>query len=83
MSFEGYYQYWCSNGHHWVADVYMEQKTCPHCKALAQVENLVDETNCESYGYIKPKVAKEPPKCPTCHQCVGPAIYKIPKIKKK
>jgi len=52
MSFEGYTQRICKNGHYYEADVYQTEQSCPHCKAEAAWENLVDQTNCEDAGLI-------------------------------
>lgn len=48
MSFEGFYQRICANGHYFMTDAIAEMhgyaEGCD-CGALATVENLVDETN--------------------------------------
>lgn len=46
MSFEGYYQRLCKQGHYSEFDVYSEQEdTCYLCGDVFVWENLVDETN--------------------------------------
>lgn len=47
MSFEGYYQNICANGHYTVRDVYEDSdRLCSECGAGFVRENLVDNTNC-------------------------------------
>lgn len=49
MSFEGYYQILCKNGHQWVADCYAfddeEPAICSECGEMEAWRNLVDVTN--------------------------------------
>jgi len=47
MSFEGYMQYLCPQGHYWERDVYEERdsKECPRCNQKVAWQNIVDETN--------------------------------------
>ena len=52
MSYEGYVQCICTNGHYFTADCYAES-TC-NCGAAAAIENQVDQTNGEDWGYIPP-----------------------------
>lgn len=59
MSYEGYIQYWCAEGHYWESDCYVADDNCPHCRKLSVFDNSVDETNGESWGYIHPRM-KEP-----------------------
>jgi hypothetical protein len=49
MSFEGYYQRICDNGHGYFATLY-DQGPCPDCSSTMVIaENLVDVTNgCET-----------------------------------
>lgn len=84
MSFEGYEQLLCKAGHHWCEDVHnYEEKICPHCGGEIAWSNLVDETNCDSDGYIEMgQFLSEPPKNEICnlghtHQ-IAPAVYSIP-----
>lgn len=56
MSYEGHEQLWCSNGHYSECDAYDDvPKTCRFCGAEIVFSNSVDDTNCQSYGYIRPK----------------------------
>ena len=45
MSFEGYYQHLCENGHYWCCDAYCDNDTCNECGGNSVWENLVDQTN--------------------------------------
>jgi hypothetical protein len=47
MSFEGYIQKLCANGHHWVCDVYFDDsnEVCSVCGAEVVWKNIVDTTN--------------------------------------
>lgn len=84
MSFEGYYQYLCANGHLWTEDVYVgsECPRCVICGSLPAWINLVNTTN-GSYdgderidGYIEPEIEDEE----RCEEC-GSTLeirYKIP-----
>jgi hypothetical protein len=48
MSFEGYYEFLCQNGHHAACDVYApEPKKCRVCGASMAWQNMVDQTNGE------------------------------------
>lgn len=53
MSFEGYYQQICVNGHYTECDVYDHHHKCVDCRQEIIFENLVDETNCENSGYVR------------------------------
>jgi len=62
MSFEGYYQLLCENGHHFAADCYshygsdFSDTICPDCGAPVAWWNLVNQTNCCScYGVEEDK----------------------------
>ena len=49
MSFEGFYQYICKNGHAFELDVFVTSQCCtrcPICKEVPIWQNLVDQTNC-------------------------------------
>lgn len=55
MSYEGYVQVICKNGHldHCPDDcLYDEDEPCEYCGAEIVWRNHVDDTNCEDYGYI-------------------------------
>jgi hypothetical protein len=51
MSYEGYVQYLCKNGHYWTVDAYDDYEStcpdccCPDCRERPYWENCVDETN--------------------------------------
>jgi hypothetical protein len=58
MSFEGYYQLICENGHYQTEDVnhfqeHIHTLRCDACCAPFAWNNIVDDTNCDSYGYVK------------------------------
>lgn len=91
MSYEGYTQHICTNGHYYTAcEDYCEneERKCPYCEAKNVWTNSVDETNGEDVGHImkkdlkkyfliKEKVVK------TCFECRKDHIleydlYKIP-----
>ena len=46
MSFEGYYQYICVNGHQWSGTIWMlGDEECLVCHAPFEFEHMVDRTN--------------------------------------
>lgn len=60
MSYEGYTQYLCPTGHAWIVpeqyEVYDEEQLkakCPICSQKPSWSNIVDDTNCDNYGYIE------------------------------
>lgn len=63
MSCEGYYQCVCKNKHAYIVSLFdprlyaeglkIEQIPCDFCKARNIWNNFVDETNCDSRGYIR------------------------------
>ena len=87
MSYEGYEQCLCENGHYFIKDAWDEERPCPYCQSPIVWENSVDETNCDSVGFIQhedlnkfiiaPRVME---KCECCGQVKpsAPAIYRIP-----
>ena len=94
MSFEGFYQILCKNGHLHLKDAmavcfnddWIEKFKCPICGETTAWWNLVDQTN-GSYdengnridGYIELEI-KKVEICPCCR--IAPIItYKIPKEK--
>jgi len=95
MSFEGYYQILCLNGHHVAEDAYSylgDSWACPTCGAKAAWENLVDVTN-GSYddngvrvdGFVELEVMEEGCAC-TCEKCgnvhyTSPIRYRVPEEK--
>jgi hypothetical protein len=72
MSFEGFYQKWCSHGHYYEDDVYsgMNEEICPVCKTTWIVKNLVDDTNVDRENFIEPRVY--------CMDKGGELIYHVP-----
>jgi hypothetical protein len=69
MSYEGHVQLWCENGHAFTEDANtnIPQERCS-CGAEIVFRNSVDDTNCDSYGHIKPEV-KVPAVVCTCSCC--------------
>jgi hypothetical protein len=51
MSYEGYSQCICSNGHYFEHDAYCDG-FCPYCGLGSSWDNSVDQTNGEAYGEI-------------------------------
>lgn len=92
MSFEGYYQILCGNGHLSDDDVYDYRQEeghwkCPACGEREAWRNLVDVTNGSYYenervdGFVELEVDHEPVyhTCDMGHQhLVSPVTYKIP-----
>ena len=81
MSFEGYYQFLCKNGHNWEEDVHAsspEHEKCPYCGLPVIWSNIVDVTNGldEYSGEVELECIGEE-KCSECG-CVKETIYKIP-----
>jgi RNA polymerase subunit RPABC4/transcription elongation factor Spt4 len=83
MSFEGYFQKICANGHYWQCDVYDETDNCPICDKPEVWENMVDITN-GSYeddkridGYIELEIESER-KCEHCGTILERRYY-VPK----
>jgi hypothetical protein len=85
MSYEGFEQLLCENGHYWVVDAYdlsfdLSEK-CSVCGAGVAWYNGVDQTNCEEVGYVELELLNEATYC-TC-QCghkhqLTPPTYKMP-----
>lgn len=76
MSFEGYFECLCPEGHYWTADCYTDDQTC-RCGLEASETNLVDQTNGFVGGDWILEVAESAPTCPTCGHATGPARYKL------
>ena len=77
MSFEGYYQIVCGNGHRYNTDLFGEEERtkCPICNSSAKWWNLVDVTNgsfdddgIRIDGGIKLEVKKAAKTC-KCERC--------------
>ena len=97
MSFEGYVQILCENGHlnsrdaiDWMYSELSDYK-CEECGGKLVWENTVDETNGVDpetgygYGYVELEVDKPAVVC-TCDKCgnkheVEAETYKIPEVK--
>lgn len=88
MSYEGYSQFMCKNGHSWSVDCYIadEMKECPICFSPAIWENMVDTTNGsfddegnQIDGYVELEVESQK----ICEHCgtILETIYKIPEGK--
>lgn len=86
MSFEGYEQLICGNGHYRTFDVYSVPETC-NCGAKWAMINIVDETNSPGQGIISRDTLDSwiirPAIKETCSHCghvkqVSEAIYRIP-----
>jgi hypothetical protein len=91
MSFEGYYQVLCKQGHYETFSVYHmdpEDWLCSACGSGAKWWNLVDLTNgsydddgtrIDGYVYIE-GIEFFPCKCNTCGvvHYTSPAVYKLP-----
>ena len=84
MSYEGYLQCICENGHYYECDV--DSDTVCFCNTECAYENMVDQTNGSDQGIIlKEEIDKliiVPAKVETCnlgykHE-ITPAIYRIP-----
>ena len=89
MSYEGYEQHICKNGHRFDnADVWsFDPAICPYCKVVSAFCNSVDQTNGEELGFITDEsfntLLVSPKKMETCGCCghteiVEQAVYRIP-----
>lgn len=86
MSYEGYVQQLCTNGHYSQADAYADGFACVDCGAEIAWTNAVDETNCDSFGYIPPeefkKILVKEETVEVCNlghaHITSPAVYRIP-----
>ena len=78
MSFEGYYQLICKNGHAYNAELYSseEETPCPDCNEECIWWNLVDTTN-DSGNPVRLKL-KSQKSCDKCNSILE-VIYEIPK----
>jgi len=90
MSWEGYYQQLCKNGHYTAksAEYQDEDKKCSICGEKIVWINIVDVTNgsfetdgTRIDGYVDLKIEKET-KCKECGSTLE-VTYKIPKIKRR
>jgi len=83
MSYEGYEQCICEDGHYFCADVWGGEEKC-HCGKKAVWYNSVDETNCDGYGFIDMEqfieTAAETKTCECCGhvRVVKEVTYRVP-----
>jgi len=87
MSYEGYTQKICKNGHEWEEDCWADEFShrCPICQERCVWWNMIDltngsfdeETNERIDGYVDLKV-KDRKKCECCGSVLE-TIYEIPK----
>lgn len=87
MSYEGYEQCICKNGHYYERDCWAEDAVCGTCKEESAWYNPVDQTNGPSQGEIPYETLKEKFLVKTAvvqvcnlnheHQ-IEPAIFRIP-----
>jgi len=87
MSYEGYDQHICENGHQFSLDAmnydnYMGNAKCHICKAESVWSLAVDQTNDEGFPYTN-FVEIEPKKHETCEHCghtklISEATYRVP-----
>lgn len=87
MSYEGYVQNLCKNGHHWEAEggSYADPTVCPECTQPPEWVNPVNDTNCDSIGEIDMNQflykEAEYKKCDMGHlHQISPAVYRIPSL---
>lgn len=87
MSYQGYVEYLCPNGHRWSADCFAYAEKCPHCGEEKVWENNIDETNGEEHGFISDEnwerfliSEMEIEICPCCYheKVVAPERYRQP-----
>ena len=75
MSFEGYEQFLCKNGHYWTSDVYDRDNECPRCGELADWSHMVDTTNDDGEPM---KLTIKEYEIYKCRCCRGTGVEKIP-----
>lgn len=86
MSYEGYEQVICVNGHYSVVDCYMAENPCSVCNCAIAWDNPVDTTNGGEEGKIElkslEKFIKSPAVVETCNlghpHIMSNAVYKVP-----
>lgn len=87
MSYEGYSQNICQNGHKFNSGSFWnDPPLCSICKAEIAFANSVDDTNCDAYGFISDedwnKLLISPQKIEKCNlgheHVIVHAIYRIP-----
>lgn len=82
MSWEGYVQALCANGHENRGNGYDNIPNC-NCGAPIVFENTVDDTNCDSYNWIDfDSLIVTPAKVETCNfghkHVTEETVYRIP-----
>lgn len=91
MSYEGYEQHICKNGHYYVSEpsgYYSDTPACPYCDAESAFCNSVDQTNGPSQGKLNyPEdfmhLLLAPAVADTCEHCghtklISETVYRIP-----
>jgi hypothetical protein len=86
VSYEGYVQTICENGHYGEHNDYDDLETCSVCGAPFAMYNCVDDTNCEQSGVIPQEVLDSflvsPAVKETCNlghvHVTAPARYRAP-----
>jgi hypothetical protein len=87
MSYEGYEEALCKNGHRYFFGAFEENARCPYCGADCAWSNSVDTTNCNKDGKLSEKgwnylliSLEEIQTCNLGHKHVTKeAVYRIPK----
>lgn len=83
MSYEGYSEHICTEGHYYTRDAYAFNETC-HCGAESAWENMVDQTNDNGYSFVdfglREKTATKMKTCECCGHTkqIEQATYHIP-----
>lgn len=82
MSYEGYTEKLCKQGHLWSDDCYSDPTPCPHCFGMAVWQHHVDQTNGEEEmedGTIHPDTTHWPLEIERYENSMTRVpIYKIP-----
>lgn len=64
MGYRGFVQRWCADGHYWTTpdrlrhdgeerrELLKKDAVCPDCGSLHAAYNEVDDTNCDSVGFL-------------------------------
>lgn len=88
MSWEGYSQNFCANGHFFQGSAGFDSEPthCPHCKAEVAYCHIVDDTNIDALGHLTDEslaaLVIEKEVTETCNlghtHIVKHAVYKVP-----
>ena len=83
MSYEGYEQHICENGHYYNSDCYDHDAICPICGGKSAWYNSVDQTNGPSMGEVlmtdlESFIIKPVEHCKCCGQVTNKPIYRVP-----